>query len=93
MRAVTNEPGASASGRCTMRFVRVRAWVERPASAAALDEHLDDVARPCAAVALERDAFLERHEPVEPLLHDLLRDLLVEASRPACRGAGEYWNM
>jgi hypothetical protein len=32
--------------------------------------------------AFERDALLQLHQPVEPLLHDVLRDLVVERRRP-----------
>src|SRR5436309_525413 len=52
-----------------------------PALAAlALDEHLHRLADH-GLVALERDAFLQRHEAIEPLLHHRLRELLLEPGR------------
>ena len=82
----TNVPGSRASGTCTMRFVRVRRLRRAALAVATLDEHLDRRAH-LRRRLLGRDALLQRDEPVEALLHDRLRDLLVEA-RGAGAGAG-----
>ena len=85
--ACTNVPGSSASGMCTMRLVRVRACVDGSSFARALHQHLE---RPAdlRERAFERDPLLHLHQPVEPLLHDLLRDLVVERRGPRARSRG-----
>ena len=76
MRAVTNVPGCEL-GVQVHDPVRPRPRLRRrPLLAPALDQQLDACVPTCCARALERDRLLEVDQPVEPLLHDLLRDLV-----------------
>ena len=77
IRACTNVPGSSASGRCTIRFVRVRAWVDGPRFPAP-STRTSNVPPHLRERAFERDPLLQLDQPVEALLHDLLGDLVVE---------------
>ena len=56
----------------------------RPASPGALDEHLG-LRADLRARLLERDPLLQRHEPLEPLLHDLLGKLVRHRGGPGPR--------
>ena len=67
----------------------------RPALGAALaagPSTSTSTVEPTCAHPLEGDRLLQRDEPVEPLLHDLLRDLVVHEGG-ARAGLGEYWNV
>ena len=74
-------PGSSASGPATP-----------PLRPVPLDEHLDGRAD-LLAHPLERDRLLERDQPVEPLLDDVLRELVRPSSAARVPGRGEYWNV
>ncbi len=86
MRAWTNAPGVTASSRCTMRFARVRAWAERTLLRGPLHQDLEGLPDLCT-VPLGGDRVLELHEPVEPLLDDLLGHLVRASSPPGCPDA------
>ena len=76
-----NVPGSSGVGQ-VHDPVRPRARLRRHALlVAALHQDLD-LGPELGGRPRRADALLERHEPLEPLLHDLLRDLLVERGRP-----------